>query len=390
MEAQKIKKQHRSKTQKLLLITGVIGLFATSTLALAQIVATPNPCIGTCTDVPTASNQTTTANIFLADYSIEITVLEDSVATTELTPVTSIPGSNVYVKIGTTTYPCSSATDSNGTCTVPNVPSGFAGSYEIGIDNWLATPSHDNVPFSLTGLDFDTGPHEVSVTLFRNSACNVDDPPPKICSGDIILTATACDETDPMFPDGRWIFTESDCRDQAAVVCPGGTGVIEGTCVYTTSGVATCEADQDDCDDEFPLCNFSQPYNTEHPQGYYENGDVVTLTGQNFGTEGGEVRIGDVKIFIAPNDPNPDFVWTDTQIKFILPPEARTATIGVRPMGYEYQVGLDAAGNVVYIVDANGFLIPIYCYGGLIKIRDFEDLTIPEEFLEINVSVTGG
>lgn len=376
------------KIPKMLALFGSLGVLGMALTALAQIVVLPNPCIGTCVDVQTESNTVTEANIYLAEYAIEITVKEQAVAATTSTPVVGIPAEKVYVRIGTNKFYCQNPTNSQGKCTAMGVPSGFDGLYEIVIDSWQSPVLHDNVPFLTSNLAFDTNPHNFIATLFLKSSCD-EGPPPARCNGDFLQSATTCDETDPAFPDGSWNYSNPglDCRTQEAVVCPGNRGVIQGSCEQPSGELASCNANAADCALEYPICNFSQPYNVNHPQGFFKNGDVVTLTGQNFGTQGGEVRIGDVKIFIAPNNPNPNFSWTNTQIRFIVPSEARSGNIGVRPLGYEFQVGLNQNGQSTYIIDNNGLFIPVYCFGGLIKIDEFR---IQYANLEGGIGITKG
>lgn len=378
------------KTISLSVSSVAILLFFGIQNAQADSVHQPNPCSGVCTDVQAQAHSTTTANIHLGLIDITVTIEESLLGASTTSPIPGIPPDKIFVRVDDEKFICSQSTDINGRCTINDVPSGFDGNYTFRVDNFLQNPKFDNLPFQIEDLRFDSDPssRDIKVTLFELSVCDQVAPKAR-CSGDFLQNPEQCIEDDPDFPNGFFQFSSPglDCGLLKARVCPGEIAIARGTCqINEDSGNAECV--EGSCD-EFQLCTLTTPFNDNHPDGFFETGDVVEIIGSNFTNDGGEVRIGNTRIFIDPNDPRPEFTWTDNLIRFILPAEARTGLIGIRPLGYGFKVGLDSFGETIFLVDEEGFLIPVFCLGGIIKIQEFDDLEIISETPEINVSVSG-
>ncbi len=306
-----------------------------------------------------------------------------------------IQGSDIYLETADgERYVCENAPEaSNGKCKIDRVP--MAVNYTLVVKNWVTGSSEFiNVPYAKT-VNVNDITQNLEVLFLKVNICDAtaDDPPPEYCSGDILRAPLYCD-TDQK----KWVFKDSaDCRLSQRKVChDGDQTVLDGRCLDKQGGAVCMEPDCDEYDQT--LCSFSTPTSEKlYDRPYFLPGDKVSIEGENFGDEGGEIRVtgdNDLRLFIADNDTRDDFVWSDTKISFVLPPNATAGEIGVRPKGYEYKKIITSTGDWDYATVSDPstgtkYKIPVYCKAGQLNIAEFTELVIDGES-ELNVSVSGG
>ncbi len=367
----------------------IFSLVLFAGMSIVSFGSDTDPCLTKCSDVRVGTNDSVVANILLTKAQVEIELTSSYIDDQEnAIAVPNVEGQDVYLESSRSSqkYYCSQATDSLGKCTISNVPTEI--DYMIKVNSWFSgIPLYYNLPYA-EPTDILQQNEYRKIILFDVNLCDRPTPPPSYCDGSIVMKPfPECENSFwEFFPD-----PDGNCQKEKRSVCQndGRATVVDGICEDSSAGAACQEGS---CN-QAKICSFSSPAPVDKP--FFYPGDIVVLEGSNFEDEGGEVRIGDTRIFIDNNDSRPDFYWTDEKISFVLPYGTQTGTIGVRPLGYDYVKAIDPGTKEWYFVkrtDPNtdlSYKIPIYCLGGVIQIADVSGLQI-DGSSDVNVSVSGG